>query len=327
MKGMNRFAPAFLALSVFGLCSAASAAGYPERPIKIVTPYAAGGSTDYLARLVAQRLSDRLGQPVVVENKPGASEQIAAVAVARNSAPDGYTLMLTTTAGLAINPGLYGSSLQYDPQKDFAPIIPAAAVPSLVVVNPSVPAKTFQELTAYIKANPGKLSYASAGVGTPSHLGMELYKRAAGLDIVHVPFKGGAPAIQSIVAEQVQVMMPVMSEAMPMTKAAKLKALAVASSEPLPQYPGLPTVSDAGLKGFGLDLYYVFVAPVKTPRDVVAKLNAEINAVLKEPDTRQKIQENGLNVLGGSASALADMVARDIPKYKQVIEAANIKLD
>jgi len=190
------------ALLVVAGAQPALAADYPTKPIKIVVPYSAGGSTDTLARVVAERLGKRLGQAVVVENKPGASEQIAITSVTK-AAPDGYTILLSTLSGLAVNPGLYGPRLQYNPQKDLAPIVLAATVPSVVVVHPSVPVKTMAELASHLKANQGKVSYASAGNGTPSHLGMEYYKRANGFDPVYVPYKGGAPALQDVMGGQV----------------------------------------------------------------------------------------------------------------------------
>lgn len=304
----------------------AQAETFPSRPIKLIVPYAAGGSTDFTARVIAQRLGDKLGQPVVVDNKPGASEQIGAAALIA-APPDGYTLMLTTTAGLAINPPLYGASLRYNPSKDYAPVIAVAAIPHIVVVHPSLPVKNFSELTAYIKSNPGKLSYASAGSGTPSHLGMEIYKHKAGLDIVHVPFKGGAPAVQSLVAGQTQVMMAVAPESMPMVTAGKLRVLASTALKRTPVLPDVRTVDESGLEGFSLDLYYGIVAPAKTPKALIGRLNTEIEAILKESGTRAKFNEGGMDLIGGSPEAFGGMAAQDLGKYKQIIDAAQIKVE
>ncbi|HSW19972.1 MAG TPA: tripartite tricarboxylate transporter substrate-binding protein, partial [Ramlibacter sp.] len=272
----------------------ARSADYPTKPIKIVVPYAAGGSTDTLARVVAERLGKRLGQAVVVENKPGASEQIAITGVAK-SAPDGYTLLLSTLSGLAVNPGLYGPRLPYNPIKDLTPIVLAATVPSVVVVHPSVPAKNMTELGAYLKANPGKVSYASAGAGTPSHLGMEYYKKANGFDPVHVPYKGGAPALQEVMGGQVHLMMALVPEAMPMVKSGRMRALAVTTTKRLAAYPELPTVAESGGKDFDMTFWYAFMAPAGMPAEIVTRLNHEIDAILAEKDVLARLADMSLD--------------------------------
>jgi tripartite-type tricarboxylate transporter receptor subunit TctC len=323
---MNAIARFLAGAALFAGVLPVHAADYPTRPIKIVVPYAAGGSTDALARLVAEKLGPRLGQAVVVENKPGGAEQIAIVNVTK-AAPDGYTLLLSTLTGLAVNPGLYGPKLPYDPQKDLAPIALAATVPSVVVVHPSVPVKSMAELGAYLKANPGKVSYASAGNGTPSHLGMEYYKKANGVDPVHVPYKGGAPALQEMMGGQVQIMMALVPEAMPMVKSGRLRALAVTTTKRLDSYPELPTVAESGGKDFDMTFWYAFMAPTGTPAEIVSKLNQSIGAVLQEKEVRAKLAEMNLDVVGGSPAKVTEIIRSDSAKWKKVIDEGGIKVE
>ncbi len=322
MKIVSR---AFCALMVT-VASFASATDFPTKPIRIIVPYAAGGSTDVIGRLVGERLTHRLGQPAIVDNKPGASEQIAVVASAR-SQPDGHTLLLSTLTGLAVNPGLYGAKLQYDPDKELVPVALVATVPSVVVVHPSVPVKTMAELAAYLKANPGRVNYGSAGNGTPSHLAMEYYKRQGSFDPVHVPYKGGAPALQELMGGQVQMMMALVPEAMPLVKGGKLRAIAVISPKRLAQYPEIPTVVESGGKDFDANFWYAFMAPAGTPADVVLKLNQSINAVLQEPTVRAKFAELSLDIAGGSPARVTDVMRTDSARWKKVIDEAGIKID
>jgi tripartite-type tricarboxylate transporter receptor subunit TctC len=317
-----------LAAAALLLAGAAPAVAddYPTKAVRIVVPYAAGGSTDALARMLGERMAQRLGQAVVVDNRPGASEQIAITAVAKSPA-DGHTLLLSTLSGLAVNPGLYGPRLPYDPQKDLLPVVLAATVPSVVVVHPSVPVKTMAELGTYLKAQRGKVNYASAGNGTPSHLGMEYYKRQNGVDPVHVPYKGGAPALQEMMGGQVQVMMALVPEAMPMVKGGRLRALAVTSPKRLPAHPEVPTVAEAGGRDFDMTFWYAFMAPAGTPVPVVAKLNQTINAALQDPEVRAKLAEMSLDVAGGPPSKVTELMRADGAKWKKVIDEAGIKVD
>ncbi|OUM04078.1 Bug family tripartite tricarboxylate transporter substrate binding protein [Variovorax sp. JS1663] len=304
----------------------ALSADYPTKAIKIVVPYAAGGSTDALARVVAERLGKRFGQPVVVDNKPGASEQIAITNVTK-AAPDGYTILLSTLSGLAVNPGLYGARIQYNPEKDLTPIALAATVPSVVVVHPSVPAKNMTELGAYLKSRPGAVSYASAGAGTPSHLGMEYYKKANGFDPVHVPYKGGAPALNEVMGGQVQLMMALVPEAMPLVKSGRMRALAVTTTRRLAAYPDLPTVSESGGKDFDMTFWYAFMAPAGTPAEIVTRLNQAIDAILAEKDVRARLDEMSLDVVGGAPAKVTELIRTDSAKWKKVIDEAGIKVD
>lgn len=303
----------------------ARANDYPSKAIKIVVPYAAGGSTDALARIVAERLGKRLGQAAIVENKPGASEQIAITSVTR-AVPDGYTILLSTLSGLAVNPGLY-QKLPYNPQKDLTPISLAATVPSAVVVHPSVPVKNMAELAAYLKSKPGQISYGSAGAGTPSHLGMEYYKKANGFDPVHVPYKGGAPALQEVMSGQVQLMMALVPEAMPLVKAGRLRALAVTTTKRLAAYPDVPTVAESGGKDFDMTFWYAFMAPAGTPADIVTKLNQAIDAILAEKEVRSKLDELSLDVVGGAPAKVTELIKSDSAKWKKVIDDAGIKVE
>ena len=317
----------FIAAAVFVAGALpARAADYPSKAIRIVVPYAAGGSTDALARMVAEQLGKRLGQAAIVENKPGASEQIAITSVTK-ATPDGHTILLSTLSGLAVNPGLYGSKLPYDPQKDLAPVLLAATVPSVVVVHPSVPAKTMAELGSYLKANPGKVSYASAGNGTPSHLGMEHYKKANGVDPVHLPYKGGAPALQELMGGQVQLMMALVPEAMPMVKSGRLRALAVTAPKRLLAHPEVPTVAESGGKDFDMTFWYAFMVPAGTPPEVVGKLNRTIDAILQDKDLRSRLAEMSLDVAGGAPGRVSELIKSDSARWKKVIDDAGIRVD
>lgn len=304
----------------------AFASDFPSKPLRIVVPYQPGGSTDALARLLGQRLSEAIGQPVLVDNKPGASEQVAATGVAK-SPPDGYTLMMATTIGLAINPSLF-SRLQYNPAKDFAAVLPVARIASVVVVNPRLPVNSMAELTAYLKAHPGKLSYGSAGSGAPSHLAMELYKRAAGVEATHVPYKGGAPALQDLMAGNIDVMIALVSEAMPLVKAGKLKALAVTSPGRNQRYPELTPVSATqGMRDFEIYLWYALVAPAGTPREIVGTLNRSFNAILDDRDTKDRLAEMDIEIAGGAPAAVDAVMRAEGAKWKKVIDEAGIKAD
>ncbi|AGW94864.1 MULTISPECIES: Bug family tripartite tricarboxylate transporter substrate binding protein [Cupriavidus] len=321
-----KFAVTFFAacLTLTSTQSLAQPAEYPTKPIRLVVPYPAGGSTDAVARLVGQKLSAKLGQPVVVENRPGASETIAASFVAKSPA-DGYTLFLSTMTGLTVNPSLF-SKLSYAPQKDFAPIALAATIPSVVVVNPNVPVQSMAQLLDYLKARPG-IAYASGGNGTPNHLGMELYKKATNVSPMHVPYKGGAPALQDLMAGQVQVMLGLIPEAMPLVKAGKLKALAVTTAKRVPDYPDLPTVSESGVPGFELIFWSAFVAPAGTPKEIVTKLNQAIDGILHEKETVAKMTEMGLTPAGGSPEQLGALIKSETVKWKKVVDDVGIKLD
>jgi len=312
------------ALALAPLLSVAHAADFPSKPIRIIVPFAAGGSTDAVARLVGTKLAARLGQPVVVENKPGGSEVIASTFVAQ-SPPDGHIIFLSTMTGLTVNPSLY-SKLAYAPKKDFAPLVLAATIPSIFVVNPSVPVKTMAELPAYLKAHPAT-AYGSGGNGTPNHLATEMYKRAIGAEALHVPYKGGAPALADLMAGQLQLMVGLMPEALPLVKANKLRAIGITTLQRSPEYPELPTVAESGVPGFEMIFWSAFVVPSATPKNVQAILHKALDATLQEPDVRAQMTAMGIVPGGGSQQELARLIDSDTAKWKKVIDAAGIKAD
>lgn len=300
----------------------AAAADFPERPLKIVVPYAPGGSTDVVARMLGEKLAAKFGQPVLVENRPGASEQIASAYVAKSTA-DGYTIMLATMAGLAVNPWLY--QLPYDVLHDFAPVVAAVKMPSFIVVHPQTPVKTVPQLTDYLRNN--RVSYATAGTGTPSHLAMEMYKKYAKVDAESVQYKGGAPALQDVMAGHVPVMVALAPEALPYIKAGKLRALAVTSAGRSPFLPDVPAVTEyTDLKGFEIDQWLGFVAPAGTPGAVVNTLNQAINEALADPRVRSRLAELSILPQGGSVAHFTQLMRNENVKWKQVIKEAGIKL-
>lgn len=305
--------------------AAASADGYPSRTIKIVVPYSPGGSTDTLARLLAGNISQRLGQSVIVENRPGAGSNIGAAFVA-SSPPDGYTIFLGTSAALAVNVSLY-KSLPYDPQRDFEPVILATTLPSVVVVKDAVPAKTLPELIAFLKSRPGKENYGSAGNGTPAHLGGEVFKRMTGVDVSHVPYKGGAPALADLAGGQTTYMIAILPEAMPLVKSGKIRALAVTTPGRVPAYPDLPTVAESGLAGYELIAWFAFAVPAKTPKEIVAKLNKAFEEALQDKEIGGKLADMGFIVEGGPPSRLGDLMRSEAIKWRAVVQEAGIKVD
>jgi len=304
---------------------AANQGRYPSGPISIVVPYPAGGGADAFARLVGKRVGDRLGQQVIVENKAGASGNIGAAFVARSKA-DGYTVFFGTGVTLAVNPHLY-KSLPYDPIKDFDPVIHAAFLPSYLVVNPKVPAASVEDLVAYLKRHPGSINYASAGNGTPSHLGAELFKRSAGVDITHIPYKGGAPALTDLVAGRVSVMFAYLSEVQAHLDAGQLRAIGITTRERSPLAPAMPTLDESGLKDFELIGLYGFLVPKGTPKDRIAALNRAFNETFADADIRERLAAIGVDLRGGRPEALADLIESESRKWGQIIRSAGIAND
>ena len=318
------FAPLMAAAALLAVAAPAGAADYPIKAIKLVVPYSAGGSTDARARLVGEKLTQRLGQPVVVENKPGAAEQIAITSVTK-APPDGYTLLVSTFSGLAVNPSLYGSKLPYDPNKDLVPVSLAATVPTVVVVHPTVPAKTMAELAAFIKSKPGAVSYASAGNGTPSHLGMESYKKITGLDAVHVPYKSNPNAITDLLGGQIDFMITDTSTGVPQVKGGKLKALGVSTTERNPLLPEVPTIAEAGVKGYDMGYWFAAYAPAGTPPAAVAKLRELLAAATQSAGAKNFFDSSGSVAWTTSPEALAKFQADETAKWGKVIKAAGIE--
>src|SRR4051812_48707441 len=294
----------------------AQAQGYPTHSIRLIVPFPPGGATDILARAVAQRWTETLGQAVVVDNRPGAGGNIGSDLVAK-AAPDGYTLLMGTVGTHAVNPSLY-SQMPYDHIKDFAPVILVAAVPNVMEVNPSVPAKTVAEFIAYAKANPGKINFASSGSGTSIHLAGELFKVMTGVQMTHVPYKGSAPALSDLMGGQVQVMFDNLPPSLPQIKAGKLRALAVTSAQRAPALPDVPTVAEAGLPGYEASSWFGVLAPAGTPPAVIARLNGEVAKWLATPDAKERMLATGANAIGGSPEDFAAHIRSETAKWAKV---------
>jgi tripartite-type tricarboxylate transporter receptor subunit TctC len=304
--------------------AAAAQTPYPNRPIRIVVPYTAGTGIDILARATGQKLSDRLRVPVVVENRPGASGNIGTEAVAK-AAPDGYTLLMnasTHVTNAALQP-----SVPYDPVKSFAPIGPVAIGNLALVVHPSVPAKSVPELVALAKAKPGSLNYASPGSGTPHHLAMELFKLHFKVDIVHVPYKGTAGAVTDILGGQVQVMFLPVHVALSHTQAGKLRMLTAGGAKRSPVTPDVPSLADEGISDIDVDIWYALLGPAGMPKEQVALLNGEMNAILADAQVREGLQKQGLNPTPGRPEDLARTIDTDLERWTTIVRAANIKAD
>jgi tripartite-type tricarboxylate transporter receptor subunit TctC len=314
------------ALAALALAHTAHAQSFPDtkKPIRIIVPTAPAGGNDAMARIVAQKLNERLKQPVIVENKSGANGAIGSEFVAK-APPDGYTILFGYIATHGINPGL--SKLPYDAVKDFAPITQISEAPIVLVVNPSVGAKTVQELIALAKAKPGSITYASAGNGTAPHIAAELFKQMTGVDMVHVPYKGSSPALTDTLSGQTQVMFPSLVAASGHMKSGKLRGLAISGKARSPLFPSLPTVSEAGVKGFEITQWYGFFAPAKTPKEVVDRLNQEIVAVMNDPDTKAKFAAQGADIVTSSPEAFGKLVQAEIAKWSQLIKTAKITAD
>ena len=298
---------------------------YPSRPIRMIVPDAPGGSPDQLGRLVAQKLSDALGQQVFVDNKPGAAGVLATDAGAK-AAADGYTVTMTTTAIYAILPYL-NKSLPYDPVRDFIPVSRLATASNVLVVNASLPVNSAKEFVAYAKANSGKLAFGSGSNGSAGHLAGELFKVDTGTDIVHVPYKGGAPATQALLAGDTQFMFDNLANAMPQVKAGKLKALAVTTAERSKLAPELPTMAEAGLPGFDISTWFGLLAPAGTPKDVIAKWNAEVTKILNSPDMRERLTAQGAEPAPTTPEQFAAFIQSEIPKYARIVKISGAKVD
>jgi tripartite-type tricarboxylate transporter receptor subunit TctC len=302
-----------------------SASSYPSKPIRLVVPSAPGGGTDIVARLIGQGLQDAWGQTVVVDNRGGAGGNIGTEMVAR-AAPDGYTLLMGTVGTHAINPSLY-ARVGFDPIKDFAPITLVADTPSLLAVHPSVPAKTVRELVALAKAKPGQLSYASAGNGTSNHLAGVLLCMMAGIDMVHIPYKGSGPALIDVIAGQVPVMFNNPASIMPHLKAGRLRAIALSSAERSRLVPGLPTVAESGVPGFEVRSWHGAFAPAGTSRDIVNRLNSEMVKALNQPDVKERFASQGVELVGNKPEEFAAFLQKEHAKWSKVVKASGARAD
>ncbi|OYY08112.1 MAG: hypothetical protein B7Y70_13055 [Rhizobiales bacterium 35-68-8] len=302
----------------------AAAQAYPAKPIHLVVGYAAGGSTDSVARLLGQKLAEELGQPVIVENKPGAGATIASDYVAK-SAPDGYTLFMSTIAN-TINTTLY-KRLSFDFERDFAPVSLVATVPNVLVVNPEVPAKTVKEFIALAKSKPGEINFGSSGSGSSVHLSGELFNMAAGVKLTHVPYKGSAPAAVDLMSGQIQAMFDNLSTALPFIKAGKLRALAVTSAERSPAAPDIPTMAEAGLPECEVLSWFALVAPAKTPKDIVDRLNAATVKALADPAVKQQFAALGADPVSSTPAVLADLIKSETAKWAKVVKASGASVN
>ena len=304
---------------------AQGADAFPARPIRIVVPFPAGGATDIAARVLGERMAADWKQPVTIDNRPGAGGNIGSDVVAK-SAPDGYTLVMGVTGSHAINISLY-ARMPYDPVKDFEAISQVAVVPNVVVVHPSVPAATLQELVALAKKEPGKLNYASLGNGTAAHLTMEMFKSVAGINITHIPYKGSSPAVADLLGGQVQTMIDGLPSALPHVKAGKLRALAVTSAKRSRAAPELPTIAESGYPGFSADAWSGLFAPKGTPKPIVNKLSAETQRILKLPEVQKRLAELGAETAGSSPAEFALHVQREIDKWARVVKSSGARVD
>jgi tripartite-type tricarboxylate transporter receptor subunit TctC len=316
-------AGAALALSL--VAAVAGAQPYPSKPIKYIVPFAPGGTTDILGRLVAQKLSESLGQPVVVENRPGAGGAVGTESVAK-AAPDGYTIMGGTISTHAINASVY-DKLSYDPIKDFEPVTLLATQPNMLVVSPSLPAKNVAELVALLKANPNTYTYSTSGNGTSAHLSGELFKSMTGTQMQHIPYKGSPQALADVMGGLVSMSFDNISTAYVQAKAGKLRALAVTTKTRSPIAPEVPTMDEAGLKGYELGSWHGVFAPAGTPKPILAKLNAEIVKAIRSPDVREKLQILGVEPVGTSAEEFSRFVRAEVPKWAKVVKESGAKAE
>jgi tripartite-type tricarboxylate transporter receptor subunit TctC len=307
------------------LAAMPAAAAYPEQPIRLVVPFPPGGGADNLARTMMPRVEALLGQPIVIENRPGAGGNVGAEHVAR-AAPDGYTLLYGTNGTHAINAALY-RQLRFDPQKDFVPVARLNAIPTLLIVGPQFEVASVADLIRLAKAQPGKINFASAGNGTTSHLAGEMFRTQAGIDIVHVPYRGGAAAATDLIGGQVQMMIEVAANALPLVRGGRVRALAVASAQRFPGAPEIPTVAESGLPGFDASAWDGIFAPAGTPRAVIERLNAAIREALAEPALVESLRRLGVQPVPGTPEDFARHVAASSEAWSAAVRASGAKVD
>jgi tripartite-type tricarboxylate transporter receptor subunit TctC len=318
------FATIFFACSALLIARPAPAQEFPARPVRLVVSFAPGGSVDVVARLLGQKLSERWGQQVVVDNRPGAGGNLSAEIVAHAPA-DGHTLYLCS-ASFVVNPSLYGKTT-YDPVGDFAPVSLVSVVQNVLVANPRVPAESVRALVALAKARPGQINYASTGSGTSGHLVMELFKSMAGIDLVHVPYRVVGQAQSDLIAGQVLLWFPTAPGALPHINAGRMKALAVAGAQRSPALPALPTVSEAGVPGFEASTWYAMLAPARTPRRIVERINGDVVAILRQPDVQERLTGLGIEIVGSSPDELARHLKSEMPKWARVVKQSGARVD
>ncbi len=314
-----------VALALLAPQAGGAADNYPAKPIRFVVAFPPGGGTDIIARVIAQKLSERLAQQVVVDNRPGAGGNIGTDIVAK-SAPDGYTMLMGSAGPLAINASLF-AKMPFDPIRDLAPVTLAASTPNVLVVHPSLPARTVKELIALARARPGEINFASSGHGTPAHLAGELFNSMAGVKLVHVPYKGAAPALADLLGGQVQLMFSTMPPALPHVKDGKLRALAVTSRKRSPAAPDLPTLDEAALAGFEAITWHGVVVPAGTPTTVIALLNREIVAILHLPEVVERLSGQGAEALGSTPEEFAAYIGSESVKWAKVVRESGAKAE
>ena len=322
MKPIDAACLVLMALAAAAAGAAFAQAAYPSKPVRMVVPSSAGGGTDIVARIMAPELSKRLGQQVVIDNRPGAGTMIG-IEVAAKSPPDGYTLLMGLST-LAINSALY-KKVPYDPQRDFAPITQAVSSASIIVVHPSVPVKTLKELIAFARARPGQINYASAGTGTYPHMTMELFLSMAKLKMVHIPYKGTGPAMIDMVAGQVATMAATILTGMPQIRAGRLRPLAITSAARSPIVPDLPTVAEAGLPGYESVQWYGMLAPARTPRDIITRLHGEATRVLQQPEIKARFAGDGADPVGSTPEEFTRYIQSELTKWAKVARDAGIQ--
>ena len=320
---MNRIVNA-VAAAVLLHAGAAHAQSYPTKPIRLIVPFAPGGGTDIIARLIGLDLTESMGQAVVIDNRGGSGGTVGINLVAKADG-DGHTIGLCSL-GFAYAPALY-AKLPYDTEKDFAPISVVATQPFVFTAHPSLAATNMKELIALAKARPGQIHFGSGGAGGAAHLGTELLKHMTGIDLTHVPYKGTGPALTAMIGGEIQMQMIGVSSVVPHLKSGRLRVLAVGGAKRSPALPDAPTVIESGIPGYVFDVWYGMLAPAKTPRVVVAKLNTEINRALKNPTLVQRFAAAGLDAAGGTPEAFEKLIRSEIPKWRKVVAAANIKVD
>jgi len=325
MKRSTFLSMAMASLFAALLPAAAHAQGYPNKPIRLVVPYAPGGATDIIGRAAAAELSKTMGQQVIIENRPGAGGNLGAEQVAR-SAPDGYTLLVSPSSLHGITPFLY-NKLTYDPNKDLAPIIVLGSFANVLVMNPSIKANSVSELVALIKASPGKFTYASSGSGSTIHLSGEMFKSMLNLDIAHVPYKGSSPALTDLMGGQVSIMFDNIPSAITFIRSGKLKALATTGPTRATSLPELPTMIEAGFPGYISTAWFGIVAPAGTPKEIIARLNAEGQKAAKSPDFIKRMNELGYDIVGGTPEQMGAMIQEEVKRWGPVVKASGAQVD
>ena len=303
----------------------AFAQDYPNKPIRLVVPYVPGAGNDIVGRLLAGKLTESWKQQVVVDNRAGGSTIIGAEIVAK-APPDGYTILFAADATLSINPSLF-KKLPYDAEKDFVPVIFLATSPFILTVNSSLPVKTVQEFVAYAKSNPGKLNFGSVGLGSQHHIAGELLNKRAGLNMTHIPYKGSAQAMPDLLGGRIQCYFTGIVVAGPHLKSGKIRALAIASEKRSPEMPDLPTFAESGFPGFEIGFWFSLVAPAKTPNEIITKLNAELNRILKLPDVQKSLTDQGFEIKGGTPADLSAHVKADIARWAKFIKETNVRVE